>query len=117
MLGNLGENLTNTMKKLDMDSLVKNKYLKEKPNDNPNCIYSESGDLSEDGWVICSLHGGLTILGPYDVDENHGQTLMTKIKSYEYRRDCVERIPFAFFWPIMFPLDILTKIQWMLRKD
>ncbi len=46
------------MSKLDIDKLIKSKYLKEKPIlPETDCLYLSDGDLFDDGKVYCKLHG------------------------------------------------------------
>ncbi len=48
----------NLMKKLDIDLLVKEKFIRNYPrNPEPQCLYSSEGDLSENGYVYCKYHG------------------------------------------------------------
>ena len=49
-----------SMKFLDVDTLVKNKYLKNYPTPpETNCRYSSEGDLTQDGSVYCKFHGNI----------------------------------------------------------
>lgn len=46
------------MSKLDIDKLIKSKYLKEKPIlPETDCHYLSDGDLFDDGKIYCKLHG------------------------------------------------------------
>ena len=46
------------MSTLDIDTLVKEKYLHQKPiAPDPQCKYEAVGDLTQDGYVNCKFHG------------------------------------------------------------
>ena len=48
------------MTKLDLDLLIKGKYLKELPSKpEESCSYISIGDLSKDGVIACEYHGDL----------------------------------------------------------
>jgi competence protein ComGC len=50
----------NPMNNLDIDQLVQKKYLKAKPYPpESGCRYLSHGNLAEDGYVYCQLHGSL----------------------------------------------------------
>ena len=48
------------MTTLDIDTLVKGRYLKSAPKGpEPECEYFSIGDLSKDGVIACKRHGGI----------------------------------------------------------
>ncbi len=58
------------MKELDIDQLIKGKYLREHPYKPDNsCSYISIGDLSEDGVVACEYHG--------DIEQKYIKSKMT----------------------------------------
>ena len=92
------------MDRLDVDLLIKGKYLKERPiSPHPNCNYSENGDLSGDGVVVCSIHGGLTSKGPYD-DDNYVDDYFRKIRRDKIIKEIKSRLNYVFIWPLFLPI-------------
>ena len=101
------------MNRLDQRPLREGKYLKATedivcPDKEIGGTYSGE-NLTEDAEIICSYHGGLIVAGPYDGDSNIKKT--RKLIEYErkkYMSDCLNRIPYALFWPLFSYPDALT---------
>jgi hypothetical protein len=108
------------MTTLNQEVLREGKYIKS--DKDLVCPMTEIGgtysgeDLTDNGEIICSYHGGLMAVGPYDLDYMEGadKTKIKKLKKqieYErrkYYQDCVNRIPYSFFWPLFSYPDGLT---------
>jgi hypothetical protein len=88
------------MTSLDQPTLINGKYIKSSyplfcPITEKKGIYTEKGNLTEDGEIICTYHGGLIAEGIYN-----------KEKKEEHSRfnisinDCLFRIHYSIFWPL-----------------
>ncbi|MBR4329886.1 MAG: hypothetical protein IKO19_02780 [Candidatus Riflebacteria bacterium] len=86
------------MTTLDQSLLRKWHYIKadkdlECPEVSKQAFYSGK-NLTDDGEIICSYHGGLIAEGPHDkIEEKNFQP-------QKYFGECLERIPYALFWPL-----------------
>ena len=108
------------MTTLDQELLREGHYIKS--DEDLVCPKTEIGgtysgeNLTDDGEIICSYHGGLIEAGPYDAEYGAGvdKTKIKKTKKQiEYERskyftDCMNRIPYTFFWPLFSYPDGLT---------
>ena len=103
------------MSTLDQRILIEEKYMKsthelECPETSIGGTYSGE-NLTEDGEIICSYHGGLIAPGPFD----NGTTIKGKKTREQIEKErkiyidhCITRIPFSFFWPLLSYPDALT---------
>ncbi len=101
------------MTTLDQSLLREGHYIKSNtdlvcPETSKHATYS-GDNLTDDGEIICSYHGGLITEGPYEADQ---PSLREKRKAeiQEYLKDCIERIPFALAWPLLLVIMVLVSI-------
>lgn len=99
------------MTTLDQNTLIKEKYLKETENlvcpERSDATYSGE-NLTGDGEIICSYHGGVTAKGPYDKELEIENSIVNSI--LHYLGKIIIRIPGALLWPVALAFFLLRII-------
>ena len=85
-----------SMKSLDIDLLVKGKYLKSKPSSpEVDCLYLSEGDLNDSGRIYCKLHG------EYDKQKEN------ELRKKEANDKIKENIQFYLFYIFLYSIPSL----------
>ncbi len=100
------------MTTLDQSHLIEGHYIKANselvcPETSKHGTYSGK-DLTKDGEIICSYHGGLIAEGPYN-DE------LIQIEKQQNIKNYIDKTPYALAWPLLLLVPVLNTIEKILR--